>query len=201
MMIKLALLFAGILTVISCSSIPEKESTNVQDARPIIEHLYSRSVADSFTVSISLPTGYKATQHKKYPVVFLLDGNLYFDIMATTLRKYTEVGLSPDVILVGIGYKDFSTMDSLRTRDDTYPVAIPEYEMSTSGGAPEFLSFIARELVPYIEKHYHTDSSKRVLMGHSLGGYFTTFALLRTIEGEKNGYTELHCCQPIVALQ
>lgn len=184
---KLTLLFAGISTVISCSRIPEKESTTAQDARPVIEHLYSKSVADSFTVSISLPTDYRAREDKKYPVVYLLDGNLYFDIMATTLRKYSEVGLSPHVILVGIGYKDFSTMDSLRTRDDTYPVAIPEYEMSTSGGAPKFLSFIARELIPYIDKNYHTNSSKRVLMGHSLGGYFSTFALLRTLEGERTG--------------
>ena len=84
-------------------------------------------------------------------MVYVLDANLYFDIIATTIDKYAQVGLAPNVILVGIGYRDFPTMDSLRNRDDTYPLAIPEYEMSTSGGADKFLSFIDHELIPQID--------------------------------------------------
>lgn len=37
-------------------------------------------------------------------------------------------------------------MDSLRSRDYTYPLAIPEYEMSVSGQADKFFSFIKNEL-------------------------------------------------------
>lgn len=145
--------------------------------------MYSREVNDSFSIFIQLPEHYNKTNADKYPVVYLLDANLYFDIMAAVTRRYAEVGLLPDVILVGIGYRDFPTMDSLRNRDYTYPLAIPEYEMPVSGGADKFLAFINRELAPEIDRHYKTDSSKRVLMGHSLGGYFTAYALYRDITG------------------
>lgn len=143
--------------------------------------MYSKSVADSFSVFVNLPNDYKHEQRDKYPVVYLLDANLYFDIIATIVNKYSEVGLSPSVILVGIGYKDFPTMDSLRSRDNTYPVAIPEYEMTVSGGANQFLSFINNELIPHIDKEYKTDTSKRVLIGHSLGGYFVVYTLLQDL--------------------
>jgi len=49
--------------------------------------------------------------------------------------------------------------------------------MRLSGGAANFLSFINYELIPYVDKSYSTDTAKRTLMGHSLGGYFTLYAL------------------------
>lgn len=166
--------------------------------KPAVTRLYSKAVADSFSIFVNLPNDYDPKQPRKYPVVYLLDANLYFDIMAVTLNRYAEVGLAPNVILVGIGYHDFPAMDSLRNRDDTYPVAIPEYEMSTSGGADKFLSFLHGELMPVIDQQYHTDTSKRVLMGHSLGGYFTTYALLRSLSGERTGFNGYIAASPSV---
>jgi predicted alpha/beta superfamily hydrolase len=159
-------------------------------------HIYSKGVSDSFEITVNLPNDYKDDHVKKYPVAYLLDANLYFDIIATTLTKYSDVGLAPSVILVGIGYKDFPTMDSLRNRDYTYPMAIPEYEMSVSGGAPKFSSFINQELIPEIDKKYKTDTSKRVLMGHSLGGYFTLYSLLEKLSGKKNGFNGYIAASP-----
>lgn len=180
----------ALLIMAGCSPVTEKK-----DKTPVMR-LYSRAVADSFSIFISLPADYNAEQPKKYPVAYLLDANLYFDIMAVTLNKYAEVGLAPNVILVGIGYKDFAAMDSLRNRDDTYPVAIPEYEMSTSGGANKFLSFIHDELMPAIDQQYRTDTGKRVLMGHSLGGYFTSYALYRDISGTATGFNGYIAASP-----
>lgn len=62
--------------------------------------LYSKYVSDSFTIFVNLPNEYKKQQSEKYPVVYLLDANLYFDIVATILDKYADVGLAPSVILV-----------------------------------------------------------------------------------------------------
>jgi predicted alpha/beta superfamily hydrolase len=171
----------AIFLVIGCTQPPAQLSKNSGIGNRNTERVYSKFVADSFSISISLPIGYDRMASKKYPVVYLLDGNLYFDIVAVALNKYSEVGLAPEVILVGIGYKDFSAMDSLRTRDDTYPEALPEYEMSVSGGGDKFLSFLNKELVPKMDNKYKTDHINRILMGHSLGGYFTSFALLNTL--------------------
>lgn len=164
----------------------------------ITTRFYSKAVADTFSIFINLPNDYNPQQKKKYPVIYLLDANLYFDIIATTINKYSEVGLSPSAILVGIGYKDFPTMDSLRNRDDTYPVAIPEYEMSVSGGADKFLEFINNELIPDIDKEYNTDASKRVLMGHSLGGYFTVYALLQDLLGKSENFSSYIAASPSI---
>lgn len=155
---------------------------------------FSKSVNDEFMISVSLPEDYN--KNKKYPVVYLLDANLYFDILSTTFRKYSEVGLLPPVILVGIGYKDLETMDSLRQRDFTYPTAIPEYEMEISGKADKFLSFISNELILDIDKKYRVDKDNRILMGHSLGGYFTLYALRQNLIKKNNIFCSYIAASP-----
>ena len=189
--------FSGLLFFsISCTqNTGEKQPINKIEEKEATR-LYSESVADSFSIFVNLPNDYRSDQKTKYPVVYLLDANLYFDVIATTLNKYSEVGLAPYVILVGIGYKDFPAMDSLRNRDDTYPVAIPEYEKTVSGGADKFLSFIDNELTPYIDSKYRTDTSKRTLMGHSLGGYFTSYALLQNLLGKSKSLSNYIAASP-----
>jgi len=179
--------FAGLLLLaVGCHVSSDRHNAITTKETPVSTRLYAQAVGDSFSIFVSLPADYHPEGKESYPVVYLLDANLYFDIMATTINKYAEVGLAPNVILVGIGYKDFLTMDSLRNRDDTYPLAIPEYEMSVSGGADKFLWFINNELVPYIDQAYKTDTTKRVLMGHSLGGYFTMYALQQSLAGKES---------------
>lgn len=160
-----------------------------------IKTIYATAVQDSFSISVSLPEGYD-TSHKKYPVLFLLDANLYFDVMAVTIKKYAVVGLAPEAIVVGIGYKDFYAMDSLRSRDYTYPVAIPEYEMTHSGGAQRFLSFINEQLVPYIDSSYRSDSTQRILAGHSLGGYFACYALQEKLKQPQHKLNKFIAASP-----
>ena len=187
-MTKYFAFFALLSSTISCNQNNDKKvQTNVVEKKTEIR-FYSKSISDSLSIFVNLPNDYNPQQKEKYPVVYLLDANLYFDIVATVINKYSEVGLAPSVILVGIGYKDFPTMDSLRNRDYTYPIAIPEYKMATSGGADKFLNFINSELIPFIDKGYNTDKLKRVLAGHSLGGYFSAYALLQDLSGKNNNF-------------
>lgn len=172
------------------------EPINKKQSLDIIGKFYSKSVKDTFVVSVCLPNNYFTNKNKTFPVVYLLDANLYFDIVAAAFRKYSEVGLLPPAILVGIGYKDFSTMDSLRSRDYTFPTAIPEYEMSVSGQADKFLSFINTELVPEIDAKYAVNKKVRVLMGHSLGGYFALYALNRNLADKINVFSTYIAASP-----
>ena len=157
---------------------------------------YSRTVNDTLSIFISLPADYDSKKNIKYPVIYLLDANLYFDIVAATLKKYSEVGMLSPAILVGIGYKDFQTMDSLRSRDFTFPVAITDYEMSVSGKADKFLSFINTELVPDIDTKFSVDKNSRVLVGHSLGGYFTIYALYQNLLNKNNIFSGYVAASP-----
>ena len=157
---------------------------------------YSKTVNDTFSIFISLPANYISKKNIKYPVIYLLDANLYFDIVAAAVKNYTEVGMLSPAILVGIGYKDLQTMDSLRSRDFTFPVALPEYEMSVSGKADKFLSFINTELVPDIDTKYSIDKKSRVLVGHSLGGYFTVYALYHSLLNKNNIFSGYVAASP-----
>jgi predicted alpha/beta superfamily hydrolase len=101
----------------------EKEKVSID--KPV--KYFSKSVNDTFTLFTSFPVDYDPMDKIQYPIVYLLDANLYFDMLAPILKKYTEVGMLPPVILTGIGYDGLLEMDSLRCRDYTYPLAIPEY--------------------------------------------------------------------------
>lgn len=134
--------------------------------------LYSKYVADSFYLYVHVPKDY-GTSTKTYPVAYVLDANVYFGYLADSLDKSNQQS-----ILIGIGYKNFAMMDSLRNRDYTYPKMPALAGWSLSGGGERFYSFLTQELIPYVDTHYRTDA-KRKLMGHSLGGYFTLFALYK----------------------
>ena len=187
-----------LILTISCNQNNDKKGqTNVVENKKGIR-FYAKSISDSLSIFVNLPNDYKSQQKEKYPVVYLLDANLYFDIVATIINKYSEVGLAPSVILVGIGYKDFPTMDSLRNRDYTFPVAIPEYKMAISGGADKFINCINHELIPFIDKNYNTDTVKRILAGHSLGGYFSAYALSQDLSGKNNNFSGYISASPSI---
>lgn len=150
--------------------------------------LFSKFVRDSFSVFVYTPKKYK---NHKLPVIYLLDANLYFDMVANKMKDDQT-----NAILVGIGYHDFLTMDSLRQRDYTFPEADPRDSFPVSGGAALYNKFIQEELIPYIDKTYHTNQTDRILMGHSLGGYFTLFALNESLQNNQNLFTHFIAASP-----
>ena len=168
------------------NELPREEKTND------CFRFYSKNVKDTFSIFIHLPINYKIENNKQYKVVYALDANYYFDTLVYLLNK----NKSENVILVGVGYKDFDAMDSLRNRDYTFPKALPKDSFVISGGADKFLSFINRELLPYIDKTYRTDTSNRTLIGHSLGGYFTLYALQQALLNKNNFFKSYVAASP-----
>jgi len=147
--------------------------------------LYSDYVKDSFDIFIHLPTAYSRKNSKKYPVIYQLDGNAYFDHTISSIdrvREKNNIRIEP--IVVGIGYKNVYFMDSLRIRDYTFPKAPLSENFPISGGGEKFNKFIKYELIPYIDTNYSTIKSDRTIIGHSFGAYFTLFALLNHLNGD-----------------
>jgi predicted alpha/beta superfamily hydrolase len=139
--------------------------------------LYSEVVKDTFNVFVRLPKDYQRSSATKYPVVYHLDGNAYFEHVSTSINKLSRRKAFKEPILVGIGYRDAYVMDSLRNRDYTFPKALASDSFAVSGGGQNFYKFLEHELIPQIEYKYKTDARNRTIMGHSLGGYFTLYAL------------------------
>ena len=137
-----------------------------------IQTLHSAIVNDDYELHIFLPSGYEKSD-KKYPVVYLLDGQWDFPLVTALYGEQYYDGFIPEMIIVGITWS-MPKPDSLRARDYT---PTKEARLPQSGGAPQFLSFIKKELIPYIEKNYKADASDRTLMGCSLGGLFTLYTM------------------------
>ena len=68
----------------------------------------------------------------------------------------------PDIIVVGIPNTD-------RSIDLTPTHVVDAPDDSTSGGGENFISFIEKELMPFIDNKYPTEPYK-ILAGHSSGG-------------------------------
>ena len=180
------------LVFCSCSDTKNKNTNSLHKEFA----LYSNVVKDLFQISVQLPVHYYDDTSTKYPVVYVLDANFHFPILSATMKQYELDGLLPPMILVGIGYKSFEQMDSLRVRDYLYPASIPSDEMNAVGGGRNFYDFIAKQLVPNIDSGYKTEKNNRSLLGHSFGGYFSLYALLNQVENNQTVFKNFASASP-----
>nr|WP_314882833.1 alpha/beta hydrolase-fold protein [uncultured Campylobacter sp.] len=123
-------------------------------------------------------------------VVFMVDANAqvamflnsYAQIYAglNSAKENAETGpkLNKTVLIVGIGYDSPLAYDIKRRTRDLTPAASGE-EYANGGGAAEFYDFVKDELFPLVEKKYSTAKSDKIYFGHSFGGLFGIYALLR----------------------
>src|SRR6187431_291741 len=127
-----------------------------------------------YELQILLPGSHK-TSNKKYPVIYLMDSQWDFPLLKCLYGEHYYDGFIPELIVVGVTWGGVNpNPDSLRARDYT---PTKEARSPQSGGADNFLSFMKNELFPFIEKNYKADNNNRTLMGCSLGGLFTLYAL------------------------
>ncbi|XMB86045.1 alpha/beta hydrolase-fold protein [Mycoplasmatota bacterium WC44] len=142
---------------------------------PNTEHhvIYSNIVKDQFKLYVLLPSGYYETT-KDYPVVYLLDANVYFSIVAGTVKLLQFGEEIPDVIIIGVGYPEDSNHLYLRNRD-YLPTSTVDHD--NSGGANDFLNFIIEELKPYVEGKFRVNADKTILAGDSYSGLFSLYTL------------------------
>ena len=121
-------------------------------------------------------------------VVFMVDANAQFPILLNSYAQIYANGakqnakampkLSKTVLIVGIGYDSPLAYDTKRRTRDLTPAASGE-EYANGGGAAEFYDFVKDELFPLVEKKYSTAKSDKIYFGHSFGGLFGIYALLR----------------------
>ncbi len=121
-------------------------------------------------------------------VVFMVDANAQFPILLNSYAKIYANGakqnakavpkLSKTVLIVGIGYDSPLAYDTKRRTRDLTPAASGE-EYANGGGAVEFYDFVKDELFPLVDKKYSTAKSDKIYFGHSFGGLFGIYALLR----------------------
>jgi len=139
----------------------------------VVDSLYSEILSESRTVYIQIPSGFNPSKNQKYPVVFILDGEIFLPTL-NDVQSYYSGGFTPEMVLVGIAN------DKNRVRDLTTSIITTKYGMpftEKNGDADNFRKFIEKELIPFIECKYPV-TNYRTLIGHSYGGLFTISTLI-----------------------
>lgn len=132
-----------------------------------VDSLFSETLHEQREILVHVPE--KIEDDKKYPVIYVLDGTDHF-YTVTGILKLLEKWNLPKSIVVGISNTD-------RNRDFT-PTNVPfqrGHKSETSGGASNFITFIEKELKPYVDSTYPTDTMSTII-GHSTGGLFVLYA-------------------------
>lgn len=138
-----------------------------------VDSVYSKILKESREIYIQLPENYQPDGQLKYPVIYVLDGDVLLNAVSTVYSFYWG-GFLPEMIIVGISNKEH------RTRDLTPSKITTKYGMpfnEENGEAENFTQFIITELIPFIERNYAT-TDYRTLIGHSYGGLFAINMLI-----------------------
>ncbi len=148
-----------------------------------VRTLHSSALGRDYKIDVALPVSYSSSTTDNYPVVYLLDADLWFGAVADPTRLLHWEGELPEFIIVGIGYGiSWNDPDEfLRLREiDLTPTNV---EASPgSGGAGEFLRFIEEELFPFIDSNYRTNPVDRTVAGLSDGALFSLYVLFHAPE-------------------
>jgi len=136
---------------------------------PIAGAIESAVLGETRPFWVSLPDEYESLG-EPYPVLYLMDGELNFTSgVVGGLRYAASLGEIPELIVVGIKNTDRSK--------DIFPEVVTYQDGSHDGGrANQFLDFISRELIPWVDAHYRTQEY-RVLYGTSNTGFTAVHAL------------------------
>src|SRR5438094_763831 len=116
MMRAIAILTGSALTLAAAPAIaqPAGAAPAVEDP---LEHLpalaggyfpfASQATGRTYHVYVRLPQNYAADPSKRYPIVYLLDGDSLFPILAASHLYLTIDDKLPEAIVVGIAYGSF----------------------------------------------------------------------------------------------
>lgn len=145
-----------------------------------IDSVQSTILNENRKVWVYLPNGGQPGDFpKRYPVVYLLDGDAHFYSVVGMIQQLSQVNgntICPEMIVVGIPNTN-RTRDLTPTHIDADPPFMDSAFAKPSGGGPQFISFIEKELMPYIDSTYPTAPYK-MLIGHSFGGLTVMDALV-----------------------
>jgi Predicted hydrolase of the alpha/beta superfamily len=164
------LVFCFFLCTILFNGVAQTDSKVVAGT---IETISSKILNEDLKVWVYVPNSEASdvSSPSKYPVVYLLDGDTHFLSVTGMLQELSSFSgnmISPEMIVVGI-ISNNRSRDLTPTHAEAQPPFADSRLAAVSGGGEKFISFIEKELIPYIDSKYPTQPY-RMLMGHSLGG-------------------------------
>lgn len=167
-------------------------TTNGQSLENATAHrVKSNFNTKTYELKIALPKKYREQDSLRYPVLYVLDGKYSFQSMSS-IREGLDLGKEiKDIIIVSVEAVHSTENEWFANRHNDYtPSCVPQADTLwskilnipdgklRSGGASNFLSTLEYDLIPLIDSLYKT-TPDRGLSGHSLGGLFAGYCLLK----------------------
>ncbi len=144
------------------------------------DSIASKIMNETRTYSVFVPANYEKNKGKKYPLLFLLDGDYLFDPVVGALKYGNYWDDLPEVIVVGLHQNTNNERDTDCEIGDN---GLPAFK------GIKFFDFINNELLPTIEKEFRV-APLRIIAGHDLTATFANLFVLQNVP-IFNGYIVL----------
>lgn len=146
------------------------------------ESLWSPQLSNHRDVTVYLPPTYNAYLNKRYPVVYMHDGQNLFDRATGFAGQEWEVDETMErlsahdhleAIIVGVWHMGQQRLDEYSPFYDTHH--------NMGGRGDEYLAFVANTLKPIIDRDFRTlgDRTHTGLMGSSMGGLISLYGYFK----------------------
>lgn len=186
----------SLLLLISCVALcfNSKAQPGNQIVIGTTDSIQSKILNQNRKFYVHIPNGNagKKVVKKRYPVVYLFDADAQFASTAGMIQylstNYNSV--LPEMIVVGILHPD-RRKDLTPTHVASDLPFIDSVSGKSTGGGEQFISFIEKELIPYIDSRYPTQPYK-ILIGHSFGG----LAVMQTFVHHTSLFNSYICIDP-----
>jgi len=157
----------------------------------------SKVMGRTYDIVVRFPMAYLQSPDRRFPALVISDGNRFFGAAASALMA-VEAELEEPMILVGVGtpLEEGQAAYNVRRIHEFSP---PGWDLKDAfgktvaqtceqndvakrdcvGGAPRYLTFLSRELLPFLAGGLRVDPEKLTLGGVSAGGYFAAWAMFQ----------------------
>ncbi len=158
---------------------PEGEHSTRTGQIRVHPNIFSERLGNVRQVDVYLPPGYNRDRKRRYPVLYMQDGQNVFDVATsygvyewevdeTCQRLIRERSIEP-LIVVGIHNTSERTAEYTPFKDNTLG----------GGKGDAYLAFVVHTLKPFIDRTYRTrpEQEHTGIGGSSLGGLISLYAL------------------------
>ncbi|WP_417457602.1 alpha/beta hydrolase [Kordiimonas sp.] len=158
----------------------------------------------NYDIIVRFPMAYMQDPERKFPTLVMTDGNRFFGGVAASLMAVEAELIEPMIIVaVGTPFEEGPMAYNVRRVYEFSPKnwdLKDEFGQSVAstckqagvdlrdctGGAPKFLKFLSKELLPGLARGMRLDLDNLALGGASAGGYFASWAMFQKESPFKN---------------
>jgi len=145
--------------------------------------IVSNELGNGRDVFVYVPAGYRAEEARRYPALYLHDGQNVFDDSTCCFGNggwWVNLAADQEVIFGNVAPFFAIGVANTSSRLDEYTPCVDESQGEPFGGKAEaYERFLLETVIPLMEDAYRLDPMERSMAGSSLGGTISMFIGLR----------------------